>query len=244
MLAPSLSSTRILRAYAGVRPLVASGDDPTGRSISRGIVCIDHEVRDGLKDFITITGGKLMTYRLMAEQATDLVCKKLNLNKRCETATTPLPGSEGGNIEEVSKSIWKHPLTLHKALVGRTGTRAAKVSLQQKEDQALICECEEVTVGEVKAAIERLDVHNLVDLRRRTRFGMGTCQGGLCALRAAGVLGEAQQCTAKAKDDLRHFLGERWKGIYPIAWGDALREGEYMEWVYTQVLGLQKEEAK
>ncbi|MBQ2164252.1 MAG: anaerobic glycerol-3-phosphate dehydrogenase subunit A, partial [Muribaculaceae bacterium] len=44
-LAPSLGSTRILRAYAGVRPLVASDDDPTGRSISRGIVLLDHEKR-------------------------------------------------------------------------------------------------------------------------------------------------------------------------------------------------------
>ena len=47
MLAPSLATTRILRAYAGVRPLVASDDDPSGRSISRGIVCLDHEKRDG-----------------------------------------------------------------------------------------------------------------------------------------------------------------------------------------------------
>ena len=39
-LAPSLSSTRILRAYAGVRPLVSADDDPTGRNISRGIVCL------------------------------------------------------------------------------------------------------------------------------------------------------------------------------------------------------------
>ena len=243
-LAPSLANTRILRAYAGVRPLVSADNDPSGRNISRGIVCLDHETRDGLKGFISITGGKLMTYRLMAEQATDLVCKKLGVDKRCETAFTPLPGSDGGSIEEVSRSLWANPLTVHKALVGRTGTRAAKVSLQKKEDQALVCECEEVTVGEVKAAVERLDVHNLVDLRRRTRVGMGTCQGGLCALRAAGILGEAQKCTAKAKDDLRHFLGERWKGMFPIAWGDTLREYEYMEWVYTQVLGLEKEEAK
>lgn len=39
---------------------------------------LDHAERDGLDGFITITGGKLMTYRLMAEWATDLVCKKLN----------------------------------------------------------------------------------------------------------------------------------------------------------------------
>ena len=119
-----------------------------------------------------------------------------------------------------------------------------RISVQEKEDQALVCECEEVSVGEVKAAVERLDVHKLIDLRRRTRVGMGTCQGGLCALRAAGILGETQKCTARAKDDLRNFLSERWKGMYPIAWGDTLRECEYMEWVYTQVLGLQKEEAK
>ncbi|MDE6831250.1 MAG: anaerobic glycerol-3-phosphate dehydrogenase subunit A, partial [Muribaculaceae bacterium] len=76
-LAPSLAHTRILRAYAGVRPLVASDDDPSGRSISRGIVCLDHATRDGLEGFITITGGKLMTYRLMAEWATDMAMRKL-----------------------------------------------------------------------------------------------------------------------------------------------------------------------
>ena len=35
-LAPALANTRILRAYAGVRPLVAADNDPTGRNISRG----------------------------------------------------------------------------------------------------------------------------------------------------------------------------------------------------------------
>ena len=75
-LSPRLAYTRILRAYAGVRPLVAADNDPTGRSISRGIVCLDHAKRDGVEGFITLTGGKLMTYRLMAEEATDMVCQK------------------------------------------------------------------------------------------------------------------------------------------------------------------------
>ncbi len=35
-LAPVMAQTRILRAYAGVRPLVASDDDPSGRNVSRG----------------------------------------------------------------------------------------------------------------------------------------------------------------------------------------------------------------
>ena len=38
-LAPAMAQARILRAYAGVRPLVAADDDPTGRSISGGLCC-------------------------------------------------------------------------------------------------------------------------------------------------------------------------------------------------------------
>ena len=85
-IAPSLATTRIIRAYAGVRPLVASDDDPSGRSISRGIVCLDHAKRDGLEGFITITGGKMMTYRLMGEVATNAVCAKLGNSAPCVTA--------------------------------------------------------------------------------------------------------------------------------------------------------------
>ena len=240
-LAPALANTRILRAYAGVRPLVSADNDPSGRNISRGIVCLDHEKRDGIKGFISITGGKLMTYRLMAEQATDAVCLKLGIDKKCETATTPLPGSEGGKIEEVSKKIWANPTTPQKASVGRAGTTAAKIPLKDEYDQALVCECEEVSVGEVNSAIENLDVHNMVDLRRRTRVGMGTCQGELCACRAAGLLGKAKGCTEKAKKDLTDFMNERWKGMYPLAWGQTLREAEYTQWVYNYVLGLKGE---
>ena len=39
-LVPSLASTRILRAYSGVRPLVASDHDPSGRSISRALCAL------------------------------------------------------------------------------------------------------------------------------------------------------------------------------------------------------------
>jgi len=70
-LAPIMARTRLLRAYAGVRPLVAVDGDESGRNISRGIVLLDHAERDGLKGFNTITGGKLTTYRKMAQHAVD-----------------------------------------------------------------------------------------------------------------------------------------------------------------------------
>ena len=233
-LAPAVSTTRILRAYCGVRPLVASDDDPSGRNISRGIVCLDHKVRDGLDGFITITGGKMMTYRMMAEVATDLACKKLGINVACTTADMPLPGSELkpeiSHGELFSSSF--------NAAHGRHGTMADAIKYGDKEDDALVCECEEVSVGEVKYAAEKLHVHNLMNLRRRTRVGMGTCQGELCTCRAANII-----CTnnvTASEEGLKDFLNERWKGVRPVAWGQALGEAQLTATIYQALCGLDK----
>ena len=236
-LAPSLAQVRILRAYAGVRPLVAADNDPSGRNISRGIVLMDHATRDGVEGFITITGGKLMTYRLMAEWATDLVCKKLNRDRKCETAVTPLPGSRPVDEKEYRKHFDMKPAKMA-STVGRHGDMALHIKSDTPYDNSLVCECENVTVGEVNYAIKELDVHNLTDLRKRTRLGMGTCQGELCACRAAGLLGESMNCSRKAQDELGRFLKERWIGTYPICWGEALREAEYTQWVYGSICDM------
>ena len=233
-LAPSLATTRILRAYAGVRPLVAADNDPSGRSISRGIVCLDHEIRDGLAGLITITGGKMMTYRLMAEKATDLACKKLGVTKICETATTPLPGSQGLSSRESSKKY----TTAHNAASGRQGHLAQEISASSDEDKALVCECEEVSVGEVKYAMDKLHVHNLINLRRRTRTGMGTCQSELCACRAAGVMCSVSNNPDETLADLGSFVNERWKGMRPVAWGRSLDEAQLMATIYEGLCGI------
>ena len=234
-LAPALATTRIIRAYAGVRPLVASDNDPTGRSISRGIVCLDHEMRDGLAGFITITGGKLMTYRLMAEIATDMVCKKLDIDKKCETAVTPLPGSE--EVTPVPALEVKKSYALF-AKMGRHGSKTNDMTSEDATDNALVCECEEVTVSEVKYAIEKEHAKNLIQLRQCTRMGMGTCQGELCALRAACLMGKLRGDTEQAKRDLKSFVNERWKGMYPVGWGDTLSEAQLNAEVYQQLCGL------
>ena len=243
-LAPQLAQTRILRAYAGVRPLVASDDDPSGRTVSRGIVLLDHAKRDGMEGFITITGGKLMTYRLMAEWATDLVCKKLGIDAVCRTAEIPLPGSTESR-KEVDRKLRNKPLAQRRSTISRHGALATKIGDGDSIRNSLVCECEEVSIGEVEYALENLSVNNLVDLRRRTRIGMGTCQGELCACRAAGIMGRRDPiCARRAKADLVHFLNERWKGMEPIAWGDTLRESEYTTWVYESVCGLTDETEK
>lgn len=236
-LAPELAHTRILRAYAGVRPLVAADNDPSGRSISRGIVCLDHETRDGVPGFITITGGKLMTYRLMAEWATDLVCKKLGVDKKCRTAEECLPGSELEKVNKKSVIIEKSGLGA-KAAHARHGSRSVNIEICDKNDESLVCECEGVSVAEVNYAIEELGASNILNLRRRTRIGMGTCQGELCACRAAGLLSKANGCAQKSIEDLATFLNERWKGMFPVAWGDTLAEAQFTSWIYEGVCGL------
>ena len=225
-LAPSLADTRILRAYAGVRPLVASDDDPTGRSTSRGIVLLDHETRDGIPGFISITGGKLTSYRLMAELTTDLICRKLSVNRSCETDKKPLPGSE-----KKFEAGRKEALAF-KAAEGRHGTRVSQMDFSQKSE--VLCECEHVTRAEIAYAVKYLDVHNLVDLRRRTRIGMGTCQGTFCMRKVAIALAEELDCPEKAQEFLEQYAKERWKGMAPVCWGDSLREAEYMRKLYRK----------
>ena len=240
-LAQILGRTRVLRAYSGVRPLVASDDDPSGRSVSRGIVLLDHAGRDGMEGFVTITGGKLMTYRLMAEWATDAVCRKLGNSVPCSTADTPLPGSTEPP-EVTVKKIISLPAPLRGSALYRHGDRTPAWLGDTRQHRSLICECEMVTAGEVQYAVENLAVNSLLDLRRRTRIGMGTCQGELCACRAAGLLQRFNITTpAQSLTQLSDFLNERWKGVQPIAWGDALRESEFTRWVYLGLCGLPKE---
>lgn len=219
-LAPVLADTRVLRAYAGVRPLVASDGDASGRSVSRGMVLLDHETRDSVPGFISITGGKLTTYRLMAQEATDLVCRKLGVNKACTTACRPLPGSERRHNPDREAAL------SFKAAEGRHGGRIRSMDFASKSE--VLCECEHVTRAEIAYAVKELGVNSMISLRRRTRVGMGTCQGSFCMKRVAAALAEELGDPGRTDEFIREYVQERWKGMVPVCWGESLREAEYM----------------
>ncbi len=80
----------VVSAWAGIRPLasVPPGTDPS--SISR-----EHHIDIGQNGLVTVSGGKLTTYRSMAEEVVDKVVAELNVSARaCRTAVEKLPGGD------------------------------------------------------------------------------------------------------------------------------------------------------
>ncbi len=215
---PEIRETRFIRAYAGIRPLLQSEAKEDDRAISRGFALIDHGKRDGLKNLITVTGGKFVTYRLMAERASDLICQKMRMNPSCVTHLTPLPdASEHHGLKERLKKI---------------------VQDGSSERGETLCECELVQRDEVERFLMEGRVRNLQDILHRTRLAKGTCQGGFCVYRLLGLLHELRPGEGDSNRILRNFLEERWKGIRPILWGTSLREEELFESIYKGIFNL------
>jgi glycerol-3-phosphate dehydrogenase len=78
----------VLSIFAGLRPLVSSGDSSDTAAISR-----DHTIVVSVSGLITVTGGKWTTYRKMAEDVIDHAEMVSGVDhKRCETATLQIHG--------------------------------------------------------------------------------------------------------------------------------------------------------
>ena len=93
-LLPPVAEAPVVRSWWGLRPLYAPDEvDRGGRGISRGFVRVDHAA-DGVENMVSIVGGKLTTYRRMAEATADLVCDRLGCDASCSTADRVLPGAD------------------------------------------------------------------------------------------------------------------------------------------------------
>jgi glycerol-3-phosphate dehydrogenase len=259
-LVPGLSQSRILRAWAGVRPLYQEGYAGDSRDATRALALLDHQQRDGVAGFLTITGGKWTTFRLMAEKTVDKACAQLGVERTCRTADTPVPGVDQGYY-------W-------------LGHRLHEIEEERLQGD-LVCECELVTRSMLEQAAANNPTVTLDDLRRDVRLGMGPCQGGFCTFRAAGILHELRinaELTPSTNGDgtsndpvwevahmqsprhnmhpqqaalhpqhspldnpnllLRDFLQERWHGITPVLWGRQLKQERLDELIYLSVMNI------
>jgi glycerol-3-phosphate dehydrogenase len=216
---PDLKGERFTRAYAGVRPLVLEGETDDDRGISRGFALIDHGSSDGIAGLVTITGGKLMTYRLMAEKTVDFLCERMELHVPCSTHLQRLPGAGQGHT-----------------LKDRLAHLRRQIPAARGE---ILCDCELVPREEVDAILREGKVRELQDILHRTRLAKGTCQGGFCVYRLLGLLNELRQEEGGGSNIiLKNFLEERWKGIRPVLWGNSLKEEELIESIYKGLFNL------
>jgi len=220
---PGLLATRYVRAYCGVRPLVGSGGTD-GRSVSRGFALFDHE-DVGVSNFCSISGGKLTTFRLMAEKTSDLVAGRLGNNTPCRTAEVPLPAADACE--------WTEP------------GRAPKLwSERHDSGDELLCECEMVPASAVNEIVNDCrDVFpdpGLQALGKRSRIGKGSCQGAFCGVRVAAHLYETGEIDSRrGLVKMREFFQERFKGQRPVMWGPQLVQSELAEALHCGLLGLE-----
>lgn len=222
VLVPGFRQSRALHAWAGARPLIkdsrVSASDT--RHMSRGMAVIDHTERDGLDGMLTIGGGKLTTYRLMAEHIVDEMCRKLGETRVCRTADEAIPGSESGKTYHVTH-------------------RLAEREHDRLEDQ-IICECELMSRRMFTEALAEQPKGSFDDVRRQTRLGMGPCQGGFCTVRATGIALETEHIDIeRATGLLRLFLKNRWIGLWPILYGDQVRQTALDNWIFQGTLDVE-----
>jgi glycerol-3-phosphate dehydrogenase len=130
---------QVSAGFGGIRPLVKS---LAGAAASTKALLRDHEVElDPVSGLISLLGGKWTTYRLMARDATDAVCRRLDWQSGATadaTASCRLTGAEG-----YSADLWKKlaetsglDADICRHLAAKYGGRALKVLDLAREEPA------------------------------------------------------------------------------------------------------------
>ena len=111
--------------WSGLRPLVKSDAATSGRTadLSRR-----HKVIASAQGIVTVTGGKLTTYREMAEDAVDEVCRLLNVKKSSKTKSLSLHGARHSRTSS-------HPQDAH--LHSRYGSESSVLKQMIQQDPTL-----------------------------------------------------------------------------------------------------------
>lgn len=250
---PAVHQYRILRAFAGTRPLYTPGH-ASGRNASRNFHVVDH-AKDGVEGLVSIFGGKLTTYRLMAERVTDDVCARLGVHVPCRTAEEPLVTTTDPRLLDEARKYFPVPglelmadrlgddlpAVLCRAEAAEKAYETAKTAhiTDFAGGNPLLCECEMVCLAEIEVVAQDPDTHSLTDIRLRTRLGMGTCQGAFCTIRTIGTLAERGiDLEDPPTESICRFLQERWKGIRPALWGTQAREVALSRAIYSGLLNV------
>jgi glycerol-3-phosphate dehydrogenase len=130
-----LGASDVLASWAGVRPLLDTGPGST-RDLSRR-----HVVLGEPPGLVTVTGGKLTTFRAMAQQVTDIACRALGRGGPCRTADLPLgltrPFPVAASAAEDTAARLRLPPGAGRRLVERYGDDWEEAAARVRENPAL-----------------------------------------------------------------------------------------------------------
>ncbi len=210
---PAIRQARAIGTYAGVRPtLYAFG--PNEDALSREHEIVDHE-RDGAPGVYSMIGGKLASYRLFAQEMSDVIGPLVAPGSRCSTHEKPLPGGDKVPDAIVLAAENEIAPVAGRRLVYRHGSRAKRILqrlIKKPRERAVVCACEPVLEAEVRHVIVNEMARTVDDVARRTRLGLGACGGMRCAARCGQIVAdELGLSPLEGLDQARHFLEKQAK---------------------------------
>jgi glycerol-3-phosphate dehydrogenase len=216
--ATQLGPENLTGAYAGVRPLISTGDPKKSVDISRKA-----ELYETSSGMITITGGKLTTWRRMAKLAVDRLVEREAREAPCRTHEIPL--GQAVAVEDLPR-VEGVPEASYAALAARYGYAAHEVLALAAERgelaQPIVAGLPDL-LAEAALAARREQARSIGDvLLRRTRLGLlaargltedapaGAPEGAGPAARVAAVLARELGWTPeRRREELERFAQER-----------------------------------
>jgi glycerol-3-phosphate dehydrogenase len=209
---PAVRLARAIGTYAGVRPSLYEYG-PNEDALSRDHRVVDH-APEGAPGIYSMIGGKLASYRLFAQELSDLVAPRdFDVNAACSTHTRALPG--GAVVPDAAALAEAHGITpvAARRLVYRHGIRAPGVlerAQRRPQERDVVCACEPVLEAEVRHVVAQELARNVDDVARRTRLGLGPCGGMRCAVRCGQIVAQERGLApADGRSMARVFLARQ-----------------------------------
>ena len=186
-----LTRDDVISAWAGIRPLMAGGVE----NADPGHASREHAIAEGAQGIVSITGGKLTTYRVMAAEVVDVASARLGNRprRRPPTYNRPLPGGDLAFIDEAiaaaerataDPELGRH---LVHAYGGRWSAVADEIAAAGGADRI----AGPYTIGEMRYAVRCEMAYTISDLLlRRTHLAFETRDHG------KSIAGRAAQIVA------------------------------------------------
>jgi len=130
VLRQAVEAADVLGVYAGLRPLVEGGSQSA--DLPR-----EHAVVESPRGLVSIVGGKLTSYRRMAEDTVDVLARRDGERRPCRTSTLPLADAEGLDAARQALAREGLPRNVQQHLLAAYGAAAADILAIANGDTAL-----------------------------------------------------------------------------------------------------------